>query len=93
MEDYFTVYIKDDCPWCEKALTLLSKNDEPTMVVNITALTEEHRNSIKEFVGWPTFPMVLYHEPDVPPRLLGGCTELFAFADEEIPNEDGHGEV
>jgi glutaredoxin len=93
MEDYFTVYVKDGCPWCVKALGLLRTNEEPTMVVNVTQLTKEHIENIKEFVGWPTFPMVLYHEPDVPPRLLGGCTELFGFADEEVPGEDDHGEV
>ena len=88
MEDYFTVYTKADCPWCVKALSLLLELEESFMHVDVSHMTEAHRNNIKEFIGWETFPMILHHEADVPPRLIGGCTDLFDFFDEELPNDD-----
>jgi|ETNvirnome_2_130_1030620.scaffolds.fasta_scaffold58491_1 glutaredoxin len=88
MEDYFTVYIKEECPWCAKALVLLSEQRESYMTVNVINMSEAHRDNIKEFMGWDTFPMVLYHEADVPPRLLGGCTELFDFFNLNVEDTD-----
>ena len=74
MSKRYSVYVKTECPFCKKAVTLLEQNKLPFIVV-VTDKNEEFLNEIKQQTGHKTVPIVLEHdEKNI--RLIGGSDNL-----------------
>lgn len=94
MKDYYIVYTKDGCPYCDRAIGTLREQNESFMVGNLTH-HPELLSAIKEQNQMTTVPIVQYivHKPvpwqDQPiphPMLVGGSDDLikhFEESDEE----------
>lgn len=88
---YFNVFVKTDCPFCKKAIKLLTKN-EKKFIVTVVDHAEEFRQKIAETTGHPTVPVVLDILEDGSAMLVGGFTELEAMIKREKDNKDGKAE-
>jgi len=94
MKDYYIVYTKDGCPYCDRAIGTLRQQKQPFMVGNLTH-HPELLDEVKKQNQMTTVPIVQYvvhreipgHENLMPlPMLVGGSDELikhFEEADEE----------
>ena len=94
MKDYYIVYTKDGCPYCDRAIGTLREQNESFMVGNLTH-HPELLSAIKEQNKMTTVPIVQYivHKPvpwqeqPIPhPMLVGGSDDLikhFEESDEE----------
>ena len=73
----FTVYSKDDCPYCHKIKTVLELTGSNFVVYNLnTDFTKEEFYA--EFGEGSTFPQVVCDD-----KRLGGCTETVKFLKEQ----------
>jgi glutaredoxin len=70
----FVVYVKDECPYCIKALGLLEEQSEEYKIINLTSAPEVWED-LKKAYGWNTVPMILGRE-DKFFVLVGGFTDL-----------------
>ena len=70
----FEIYAKLDCPYCKKAINLLSLKGWHFIVI-IVDKNPEFLQRIKETWNWPTTPIIL-SELDGTKSLIGGCSEL-----------------
>ena len=72
----FTVYSKDDCPYCHKIKTVLELTGNNFVVYNLNEdFTKEEFYA--EFGEGSTFPQVLCDE-----KKLGGCVDTVKFLKE-----------
>ena len=73
----FTVYSKDDCPYCHKIKTVLELTNNNFVVYNLnTDFTKEEFYA--EFGEGSTFPQVICDD-----KRLGGCTDTVKFLKEQ----------
>ena len=73
----FTVYSKDDCPYCNKIKTVLELTNNNFVVYNLNKdFTKEEFYA--EFGEGSTFPQVVCDD-----KRLGGCTETVKFLKEQ----------
>ena len=95
MKDYYIVYTKDGCPYCDKAIGILKERKEPFMVGNLTH-NPELLSAVKKQNKMTTVPIVQYvvhreapwSERPVPnPMLVGGSDDLVKHF-EEPENEE-----
>ena len=70
----FELFVKTDCPYCKKAVNLLSLKGWK-FVVTVVDKNPEFLERTKETWNWPTVPIIL-SELDGAKSLLGGCAEL-----------------
>ena len=97
MKDYYIVYTKDGCPYCDKAIGTLREQKQPFMVGNLTH-NSELLDAIKEQNQMTTVPIVQYvvhkrvpwqDKPLPHPMLVGGSDELVKhFEEEETTTEE-----
>tara|TARA_R100001129_G_scaffold145078_1_gene106309 strand:- start:47 stop:334 length:288 start_codon:yes stop_codon:yes gene_type:complete len=95
MKDYYIVYTKDGCSYCDKAIGTLREKKEPFMVGNLTH-NPELLDAIKQQNKMATVPIVQYvvhksvpwqDEPLPHPMLVGGSDELVRHFEDE--DEEG----
>ena len=100
MKDYYIVYTKDGCPYCDKAIGTLREKNEPFMVGDLTHHSEL-LEAVKEQNQMTTVPIVQYivhrqipgHDRPVPhPMLVGGSDDLVTHFEEPEPPEEEQGE-
>jgi len=93
MKDYYIVYTKDGCPYCNKAIETLREQEESFMVGNLTD-APQLLSEVKEQNQMTTVPIVQYivhkevpwNDRPVPhPMLVGGSDDLIK--DFEEPDE------
>jgi len=73
----FTIYSKDDCPYCYKVKQVLELTGSNCVVYNLgTDFTREE--FIAEFGEDSTFPQVICDE-----KKLGGCVDTIKFLKEK----------
>jgi len=73
----FTVYSKDDCPYCHKIKTVLELTNNKFVVYNLNKdFTKEEFYA--EFGEGSTFPQVVCDD-----QKLGGCTDTVKFLKEQ----------
>lgn len=73
----FTVYSKDNCPYCHKIKTVLELTNNKFVVYNLNKdFTKEEFYA--EFGEGSTFPQVLCDD-----KRLGGCTDTVKFLKEQ----------
>lgn len=71
----YKVIIKVDCPYCKKAVNLLSQKKIPFIVVaadNSDNFLQEQKNHY----NWQTIPIVIALDENNNETLVGGFTEL-----------------
>jgi len=94
MKDYYIVYTKDGCPYCDRAIGTLKEKKEPFMIGNMTD-NPELLEEVKKQNKMTTVPVVQYivhkevpwqDEPAPHPMLIGGSDELVQHFEE--PEED-----
>lgn len=71
----YKVIMKVDCPFCRKAVDLLSEKKLPFVVV-VVDNSEEFLQEQKRNYNWPTVPIVLEVDSLGKETLVGGFTEL-----------------
>ena len=100
MKDYYIVYTKDGCPYCDKAIGTLREQKQSFMVGNLTH-NSELLDAIKEQNQMTTVPIVQYivhkqvpwQEQPIPhPMLVGGSDDLVKHFEEPEPPEEEQGE-
>ena len=96
MKDYYIVYTKDGCPYCDKAIGTLREKKEPFMVGDLTHHSEL-LEAVKEQNQMTTVPIVQYivhrqipgHEQPIPhPMLVGGSDDLVKHFEEPEEGEN-----
>lgn len=76
---YFEVYVIEGCPFCARALNLLTINDLKT---KIHVVEPNQKEKIKKKHHMNTFPQIFYvNEKRI---AIGGCVELEALLDVAI---------
>ncbi len=84
MKDYYIVYTKEDCPYCDRAVNTLRDKEELFMVSDLTN-NPELLEEVKKQNKMDTVPVVQYivhknvpwqDEPMPHPMLVGGSDEL-----------------
>jgi|TARA_R110000824_G_scaffold321277_3_gene508135 glutaredoxin len=100
MKDYYIVYTKDGCPYCDKAIGTLREKNEPFMVGDLTH-NSELLDAIKQQNEMTTVPIVQYvvhkevpwnDQPMPHPMLVGGSDDLVKHFKEPEPPEEEQGE-
>ncbi|MDG0817758.1 glutaredoxin domain-containing protein [Bdellovibrio svalbardensis] len=71
-----TIYKKDPCPFCDRAINFLNGKGLAYDMVDLTNKPEEI-DRIKSETGWRTVPIILING-----KLIGGYTDLKALDDE-----------
>jgi len=78
---HVTIYIRDNCRFCDRALTLLRKKNVDLHIINANG-DETLRAQMIEKSGRRTFPQIFIGE-----KAIGGCDDLYAL--EETGQLDG----
>jgi glutaredoxin len=75
MKKMFTVYALTDCPFCKKAINLLSEKKFPFLVV-IMDKNPEFVDNIKRDMQRQTVPIVVEQMPNSTIKIIGGSDDL-----------------
>ena len=81
MIEYFHLYIKVDCPFCQEAVTLL-ETKKKDFVVTVMDKCEPFAQSVKREFNFPTVPAVLQCGAEGKVKMIGGYAELKALLGE-----------
>jgi len=98
MKDYYIVYTRDGCPYCDKAIGTLREQEQPFMVGDLTH-NPELLDEVKKQNEMTTVPIVQYivhkevpwqDRPMPHPMLVGGSDDLVKHFEvpEEVPEEE-----
>ena len=99
MKDYYIVYAKDGCSYCDKAIGTLREQKQPFMIGDLTH-NLELLEAIKEQNRMTTVPIVQYvvhrtipgHDQPMPhPMLVGGSDDLIKHFEEPEEEQSGQG--
>lgn len=71
-----TIYKKDPCPYCDRAINFLNGKGLEYDMIDLTDKPEEI-DRIKSETGWRTVPIILING-----KLVGGYTDLKALDEE-----------
>lgn len=71
-----TIYTKDPCPYCDRAIQLLNNLNQPFKEIDLTGKDEEI-DKIKKETGWRTVPIIL-----IDGQCIGGYTDLKELVDQ-----------
>lgn len=77
----FTVYSKDNCPWCVKAFALLDSKGEDYVVNKL--VTDEEKHAFVA-LGYKQVPQIFYNGELIP----GGYTGLVLWYADKEADED-----
>ena len=71
---FYKLYIRESCPYCQRAVHFLVKNKIQHMLIidDNDRLIEEAKNNYQ----WPTVPIVLEVDEKENELLIGGYTEM-----------------
>lgn len=75
MKKYYTAYVLLDCPYCEKAINLLTDKKLPFIAV-IMDMNEEYVQQIKKDMNMKTVPIIVEHSETGTNHLIGGFDDL-----------------
>lgn len=67
----FTIYSKDNCPYCDKAKQLLLQEGLNFKEVRVAENDSCTREDLFERTGLKTFPQIFYHQ-----QVIGGYSDL-----------------
>jgi len=71
----YILFVKDECPFCVKAVELLGQKEKPYSLVQFDEDQREVLKEIKEAYSWSTVPMVFFRDgQDI--KFIGGYTDL-----------------
>lgn len=74
----YTVYGHNECPWCDKTLTLLDKEGLPYSYINVRVNLEARNDLVRR--GYRTVPQVFYGQKLIHTQVrIGGYEDLVAF--------------
>jgi glutaredoxin len=71
----YILFVKDDCPFCSEATTLLEQKNLPYRLVNFDPDQEAVLTEIKKAHDWNTVPMIFYRNA-LNIKFIGGFTDL-----------------
>ena len=73
---YYSLIIRRDCGYCEKAVEMLEDAEVEYITTDMTKHPELLAET-KKVLEWETTPIILaVHSPQEPPTIIGGSTEL-----------------
>jgi len=99
MKDYYIVYTKDGCSYCDRAIGTLREQKQPFMVGNLThnpelleAIKLQNKMTTVPIVQYVVHKEVAWQEQPMPhPMLVGGSDDLVRHFEEPEKEEDGQG--
>ncbi len=71
----YILFVKDECPFCVKAVQLLEKKSLDYKIVSFEPDQERLLQEIKSAHDWKTVPMVFYRNGSLI-KFIGGYTDL-----------------
>ena len=74
----YILFIKEDCPFCIKAVDALEQKELPHSIVAFEEGQDSILNEIKEAYDWKTVPMIFYRNVDHI-EFIGGYTDLVEY--------------
>ena len=74
MKKFFTVYIKTDCPFCEKAIDLLDEKKIPFIVVAMDK-NPDFAEKLKQDMKMTTIPVII-EQLELGVKIIGGFDNL-----------------
>lgn len=75
MKRFFTVYSITECPFCKKAINLLSEKNLSFIVV-VMDKNPEFIEKVKQDMNRTTVPIIIEHLGVEQLRIIGGCDDL-----------------
>ena len=72
---YFFLWIKPECPYCQKASDMLAEREYPHTLYNLDN-NPELMEKVKGKFNWRTVPMVVEQRNDGESTFIGGCDDL-----------------
>ena len=75
MEFEYILYIRDDCPYCKMAITLLENKNMKHRAVDFSS-NAKLLAEIKSLYGWNTVPVIFEIVEEDTYKLIGGYTDL-----------------
>ena len=76
MEYEYILYIKEQCPWCVRAVNALDSREKHFKKISLDQ-NLKILEDLKEAYGWKTVPMVFQKTGHDNYTLLGGYTDLY----------------
>ena len=73
MSPHVTVYMRDFCPYCTRAIKLLKSKDAALTIINAGMDAQKKQEMIQRSNGGRTFPQIFVGD-----RHVGGCDDLYA---------------
>ena len=77
MKNHYILYCKKSCPYCKKAVALLTEKKQPFKVVDLSRAPKV-LEQVKMAFDWSTVPIIFKRE-DKFQVLVGGYTDLENF--------------
>ena len=81
-KSHFFLWIKKHCPFCQMATGLLTDNEIPYTVYEISE-NLDLLSEVQNRFDWKTVPVVLEQKPDGDRKFIGGFTDLKEYLNEE----------
>ncbi|AOY76148.1 glutaredoxin 3 [Clostridium formicaceticum] len=75
-----TLYTKDYCPYCKRAVALLQSKNVAFNEIDVTH-DETTFKEIQAKTGWDTVPQIFIHG-----EFIGGCDDLYALEKQGVLN-------
>jgi len=73
----YILFVKDECPFCQKAKNLLLERGLAHKCVSFEEDQNDILNEIKEAHGWKTVPMI-FRKDEKELEFIGGCDDLIS---------------
>ncbi len=78
----YVLFVKEECPYCVKAVELLEEKNLSFKKVVFDADQENVLTEVKDAYDWKTVPMIFYKNGNLV-KFIGGYTDLVGLLDDE----------
>jgi len=75
VEKHFLLWTKRSCPYCEKAINLLTGTDHSYTIFEMDGALEQ-LSKVQNQHQWSTVPLIIEQCSDGERNFIGGCTDL-----------------
>jgi|1_EtaG_2_1085319.scaffolds.fasta_scaffold82568_2 glutaredoxin len=82
MSEKYILYVRTDCPFCVKAISLLKEKKEVFSVLDLKSRPKVLRE-LKDIYEWQTVPMIFEKTDGNVIKFIGGYTDLIKRLDGE----------
>tara|TARA_B100000579_G_C22714468_1_gene796219 strand:+ start:535 stop:795 length:261 start_codon:yes stop_codon:yes gene_type:complete len=78
----YILFVREDCPYCVKAESLLKQIGAEYKIVNFTKQQSSLLQEVKDAYDWQTVPMIFERDGNIV-NFIGGFTDLIKYLNEK----------